>query len=115
MKTILVIEDDLLIQELLVTLLEDEGYRVLAAEDGLQGVSLALEHHPDLVLSDLNLPHLDGFEVARQLSQAGMRVVAVTAHTRSQEMGRIQSSGFCGHLAKPVNPVTFARELRAWL
>lgn len=114
-KTILVIEDDLLIQELLVTLLESEGFATLAAEDGAEGCRLALQCRPDLVLSDLSLPGLDGLEVARRLSRDGLRVLAVTAHCRPEDLRNIEEAGFCGLLAKPVHPATFGQQVRAWL
>ncbi len=115
MKTVLVIEDELLIQDLFVTLLEVEGYSVLAAEDGLEGVRLALEHRPDLVLSDLSLPGLNGFEVVEKLAPQGLKVVAVTAHSRSEDLQKIEAAGFTGYLAKPVHPNTFVKSLQPWL
>ena len=115
MKTVLVIEDELLIQDLFITLLEVEGYSVLAAEDGLEGVRLALEHRPDLVLSDLSLPGLNGFQVVEQLREHGLKVVAVTAHSRPEDLQKIEAAGFAGYLAKPVHPHTFVKNLQPWL
>jgi len=115
LKTVLVIEDELLIQDLFITLLEEEGYSVLAAEDGSEGVRLALEHRPDLILSDLSLPGLDGFQVVEQLRRHELKVVAVTAHSRSDELKKIEEAGFIGYLAKPVHPHTFVKSLQPWL
>ncbi|MBN9414195.1 MAG: response regulator [Candidatus Eremiobacteraeota bacterium] len=115
MKTVLIIEDELLIQDLFVTLLEVEGYSVLAAEDGLEGVRLALEHKPDLVLSDLSLPGLNGFQVVEQLLPHGLKVVAVTAHSRAEDLQKIEDAGFSGYLAKPVHPHSFVKSLQPWL
>lgn len=108
-------EDDLLIQDLFVTLLEVEGYTVLAAEDGLEAVRIAAEHRPDLVLSDLSLPGLNGFEVAEQLVAQGLKVLAVTAHSRPEDLRKIEEAGFCGYLAKPVHPHSFVKSLQPYL
>lgn len=115
MKTILVIEDEALIQDLFISLLEVEGYTVLAADDGLEGVRLALEHRPDLVLSDLSLPGLNGFQVVEQLRPHGLKVIAVTAHSRSDDIEKIEAAGFTGYLAKPVHPHSFVKSLQPYL
>lgn len=115
MKTVLVIEDEVLIQDLFVTLLEVEGYTVLAAEDGLEGVRLAVEHRPDLVLSDLTLPGLNGYEVVEQLRPHGLKVVAVTGHSRPEDLRKIEEAGFTGYLAKPVHPQSFVKSLQPFL
>lgn len=109
------IEDELLLQDLLVTLLEVEGFRALSADDGEEGVRLALQHRPDLVLSDLSLPGLDGFQVVEHLRPHELKVVAVTAHSRSEDLKKIETSGFVGYLPKPVQPATFVRSLQPWL
>lgn len=115
MKTVLVIEDELLVQDLFVTLLESAGLKVLAADDGQQGVDLALQHRPDLVLSDLSLPRLDGFQVVEQLRAEGLRVVAVTAHSRADDLKKIEAAGFTGYLPKPINVSTFVKLVEQWL
>lgn len=111
----LIIEDELLIQDLFVTLLEVEGYTVLAAEDGQEGVRMALEHRPDLVLSDLSLPGLNGYQVVEQLLPHGLKVIAVTAHSRPEDLQKIKAAGFHGYLSKPVHPHTFVTSLQPWL
>lgn len=65
MKTILVVEDELAIADMLSTLLADEGYEVLIAGNGREGLALVAQEHPDLVLSDVMMPILDGREMCR--------------------------------------------------
>lgn len=67
MKSVLVIEDDTLLRAGVAEILELEGYKVLAAEDGEEGVTLALQETPNLILCDVGLPYLDGYGVLRQL------------------------------------------------
>jgi len=65
--TILIADDEEFIVEMVRILLEDEGYRVLCARDGLEALALAEQEHPALILSDVMMPHLTGIELARQL------------------------------------------------
>lgn len=67
MPTILVIDDNEDLRETLVAVLEDQGYAILAAEDGVSGVRAFAEAHPDLVLTDLIMPKTDGFDTIRQI------------------------------------------------
>jgi DNA-binding response OmpR family regulator len=66
-KTVLVIEDDTELQELLVTKLKSEKFNVLAASDGIKGLATALEKHPDIVVLDMLLPHMDGIQLLKEL------------------------------------------------
>jgi CheY-like chemotaxis protein len=67
MPTILIIDDNEDLRETLVAVLEDEGYAILAAEDGVSGVDAYAAHHPDLVLTDLIMPKADGFDTIRRI------------------------------------------------
>jgi len=106
-RTILVIEDNDDARESLRLLLESLGHRVLAAVDGHQGVAQALEHHPEVLLIDLGLPGLDGYEVARTVraSPGGKSAVliAVTGYGQAQDRRRSTEAGFDAHLVKPVS------------
>jgi CheY-like chemotaxis protein len=106
-RTILVIEDNDDARESLRLLLESLGHRVLAAADGHQGVAQALEHHPEVLLIDLGLPGLDGYEVARTVraSPGGKSAVliAVTGYGQAQDRRRSTEAGFDAHLVKPVS------------
>src|SRR5262245_25625612 len=106
-RTILVIEDNDDARESLRLLLESLGHRVLAAVDGHQGVAQALEHRPEVLLVDLGLPGLDGYEVARVVrSSPGGKsavLIAVTGYGQAEDRRRSTEVGFDAHLVKPVS------------
>ncbi|GAC1540707.1 MAG: hypothetical protein NVS2B9_07790 [Myxococcales bacterium] len=105
-RRILVIEDNVDTAQLLADVLEMSGHRVRIAHDGCEGVSLAREMDPELVLCDLGLPRLDGFGVARAL-RADERLqstvlVAISGYSRAQDRARSAEAGFDYHLSKPA-------------
>jgi len=87
--------------------LEQHGYRVIEAEDGEQAVALALQERPDIILMDLSLPGVDGFEAAKRIRKDGhMRAVpmiAVTAHQESDFRTGAKASGFDAYVTKPID------------
>ncbi len=106
MKKILIVEDVELNRDLLVQLLED-AYQLVEAADGPQGLELARRERPDLVLLDISLPGMDGYEVARQLRadpELGRTpLIAVTAHAMAGDQERIFQQGFDDYIAKPID------------
>jgi signal transduction histidine kinase len=106
-RSILVIEDNDDARESLRLLLESLGHRVLEAGDGAHGLALALHHRPEVVLIDLGLPGLDGYEVARALrASPGDRMItliAVTGYGQAEDRRRSKDAGFDAHLVKPVS------------
>jgi two-component system cell cycle response regulator len=116
---VLVIEDNPANMELMTYLLRAFGHSVLEATDGRQGVQAALESRPDLIICDLQLPLVDGYEVARKLKQdASMRAVpllAVTAYAMVDDRGKALAAGFDGYFAKPIDPATFIPQVQAFL
>lgn len=114
--TILTIEDEQHLRDLLRGYLEREGYTVLAAEDGSTGLELARQHRPDLVVLDLMLPKLDGLEVCRRLRTfSDAYVLMLTA--RSEEIDRIigLEVGADDYLTKPFSPRELVARVRAML
>jgi two-component system CheB/CheR fusion protein len=107
-RRVLVVEDHADSAESLVTLLELAGYVAASALDGAAGVDAAGAFRPDVVLVDLGLPVLDGYEVARRLraSPDGGRLVlvALTGHGDAEDRERSSQAGFDHHLVKPVQP-----------
>lgn len=105
---ILVVEDNEDGREVLVALLEDVGYTVRAAADGLQALDLAALEDPWLVLLDLGLPGIDGYEVAKRLRQdvglVDTRIVALTGWGSAQDRQRTAAAGFDAHFTKPFDP-----------
>ncbi len=106
MKTILIVEDVALNRDLLVQLLEDD-YRLVLAEDGKAALERAVEERPDLVLMDLSLPRVDGWEATRKLKATGatahIPVIALSAHAMRGDEERARASGCDDFLTKPVD------------
>jgi two-component system, cell cycle response regulator DivK len=116
---ILVIEDNAANLELARYLLSFSGYTVLEARDGAQGVDMALRERPDLVVCDLQMPLLDGYQVLARLREdaasAAMVVVAVTAFSMPNDRHKVMTAGFNGYLSKPIEPEHFVAQIGAFL
>ena len=106
MKRILIVEDVELNRDLLVQLLEEE-YELLTAADGAAGVELARRERPDLILMDLSLPVIDGWEATRRLkANAALRdipIIALSAHAMTGDAERALQSGCNDYLSKPLD------------
>ena len=107
--TVLIVEDNDDARESLRLLLESLGHRVIEASDGHRGLALALRHEPDVVLVDLGLPGLDGYEVARALRATPTgkttALIAVTGYGQADDRRRSKEAGFDAHLVKPVSEI----------
>ena len=116
MARILHIEDDPANRLLVRKLLAAQGFEVIDAVDGLDGVRKACAERPDLILIDINIPHLDGYEVTLRLrgepSLAGVPIVAITAEGDRDTSLAVGCDGF---LQKPIDARTFARTLSGYL
>lgn len=106
MKTILIVEDVPLNRELLVQLLEDR-YRLVLAEDGKAALACAAEEQPDLVLMDLSLPLMDGWEATRRLKAdaalSRIPVIVLSAHAMRGDEERARAIGCDDFLTKPID------------
>jgi PAS domain S-box-containing protein len=102
---ILVIEDNPDAAETLADVLRLEGHRVWIALNGAAGIASAREHRPDVVLCDIGLPDVDGYEVARTLRRDrtldAVRLIALTGYAQPDDLARAEGAGFDAHLAKP--------------
>ncbi len=118
MKRILIIEDVPYNLDLLVQLLE-EDYTVLTASDGESGLSLAMQERPDLVLMDLSLPGMDGWEATRRLkADADLRqipIIALTAHAMKGDEDKARAAGCNDYLSKPIDEDILFEKLRKCL
>lgn len=105
MKKILLIEDDESLRENLIEVLELEGFEVLSAADGCLGIQLTKEHFPDLILCDLLMPELNGYEVLNGLSQdpatAKIPLLFLTASAAKVERETGMKMGAKGYITKP--------------
>ncbi|HXD96966.1 MAG TPA: response regulator [Candidatus Acidoferrum sp.] len=106
-ELILVVEDNEKNRKLVRDVLTVKGYRVLETDTGEDGVRLAREQHPALILMDIHLPGIDGIEALRQLragaATATIPIVAVTASAMTQDRQKILAAGFDGYQAKPIS------------
>ena len=118
-KTILVIEDNEQNIYLVTFILEKHGYQIIQARDGEQGIALARESKPDLILLDIQLPVMDGYAVARELRKnhdlGTVPIVAVTSYAMVGDRERILEAGCSGYIEKPINPETFVADIEQYL
>jgi CheY-like chemotaxis protein len=101
---VLIIEDNVDAANMLAEVLAIEGHHPRVAHDGTSGVALALELKPDVVLCDIGLPDIDGYEVARRLRSNGLpriHLVALSGYAQPEDRQRARSAGFDAHLPKP--------------
>jgi two-component system cell cycle response regulator len=116
---ILIIEDNAANLELMRYLLNAFGYEICIARDGAEGIARASEEMFDLVLCDVQMPGIDGYEVLRRLRAdprlAKIPVLAVTALAMVGDRGKVLAAGFDGYLAKPIDPASFVRHVESFL
>ena len=116
---ILIVDDNGQNRKLARDVLRFAGFRTLEAEDGSEGVSLALEHLPDLVLMDIRMPDMNGTQALRLLRAdertARIPIVALTSSTMKGDREQFLSDGFDGYLQKPISVREFPDQVRSHL
>lgn len=114
-RTVLLIEDNEQNRYLATFLLEQHGYRVVAAPDGPAGIALAKTLRPDVILLDIQLPSMDGYAVARVLREIDdlrdTPIVAVTSYAMVGDREKSLAAGCTGYIEKPIDPDTFVAEI----
>lgn len=110
-RTVLIVDDEKSIVDILKFNLENSGYQTLCAYDGLEGLKLARENNPDLILLDIMLPHIDGFEVCKTLRAEGSNIPIIMITAREEETDKIfgLELGADDYITKPFS----VRELLA--
>jgi len=115
-RTVVLVEDQADARIMMQIWLESEGVQVFGAEDGLEGVALIEQLHPDLALVDLGLPVMSGFELARRVREnpenASTRLIALSGYGREADVQAALDAGFDEHLTKPPDPARLERLLR---
>jgi two-component system cell cycle response regulator DivK len=118
-RTILIVEDSELNRRLLEAVLKPHGYRLLIAEDGETGLALARAERPDLILMDVLLPGIDGYEATRQLraepETRHLVIVALTATATPEAKDQALAAGCDGYIAKPIDTRAFPQQIRQFL
>jgi two-component system, cell cycle response regulator DivK len=116
MKTVLIVEDIELNIDLLAQILEDE-YEVLVAKDGAQGVSMTEKCKPDLVLMDISLPVMDGYEATRNIRRTfpTLPVIGLSAHAMPGDAETALAAGCTDYVTKPIDEELLLQKLRRYL
>jgi two-component system cell cycle response regulator DivK len=116
MASILVVEDNAANMKLTVLLLEREGHEVMQATDAEEGMRLALERLPKLILMDIQLPGMDGLTATRLLKGSAatcdIKIVALTALAMTGDREKIEAAGCDGYIAKPIHYLEFLKVVR---
>ena len=118
-QRILVVEDTEDNRRIIRDLLSASGYALLEATDGAEGVELARQERPDLILMDIQLPEIDGYEATRQIRAipelAGVPIIAVTSYALSGDEAKARAAGCDGYVAKPFSPRQLLAKIREFL
>lgn len=118
MKKILIVEDVEFNRDLVVQLLEDD-YMIITAADGQAGVELAERERPDLILMDLSLPGVDGWEATRRIKAnealRNIPIIALTAHAMRGDAEKARACGCNDYLSKPIDEDLLFEKLRQFL
>ena len=118
-KTVLIVEDNELNMKLFHDLLDAHGYKILQTKDGMEALDIAREHHPDLILMDIQLPEVSGLEVTKWLKEddalKGIPVVAVTAFAMKGDEEVIRQGGCEAYISKPISVTSFLETVRRFI
>jgi two-component system, cell cycle response regulator DivK len=118
-RRILVVEDQEDNRQILRDLLLSVGYELIEAEDGEQGLAAAAAHHPDLILMDIQMPVLDGYETTRRIKAdpalRAIPVIAVTSYALSGDETKARAAGCDDYIAKPYSPRALLAKVRQYL
>ena len=114
----LIIEDNEQNMYMLSFLLEKNNYEVFQAFNGLDGIKTAIENSPDVILLDIQLPEMDGYQIARELRKRSdlnhIPIVAVTSHAMVGDRERAMASGATGYIEKPIDPDNFIQKMESY-
>jgi two-component system cell cycle response regulator DivK len=114
-KTVLIVEDNPKNVKLFRDVLQANGYSTIEAMDGKQGIELAVAHKPAIILMDILLPVLNGFEAVRILKSdvqtKAIPVIALTSHAMMGDKEKAVEAGFNGYITKPINVREFLKEI----
>ncbi|MBN1906252.1 MAG: response regulator [Deltaproteobacteria bacterium] len=118
-NTLLIIEDNQQNFYMMQFLLEKNGFNIIGAENGRDGIAKALLHRPQAILLDIQLPEMDGYAVAAELKKHSelneVPIIAVTSYAMMGDRDRIIAAGATGYIEKPINPDTFVSQIKEYL
>ncbi len=115
---VLIIEDNDQNMYMLSFLLEMNNYEVMQAFNGLDGIKAAKENSPDIILLDIQLPGMDGYQIAQELRSRNdlchIPIIAVTSHAMVGDREKAMASGATGYIEKPVDPDNFIQRMESY-
>ena len=118
-KRILMVEDTEDNRQIIRDLMESVGYDLIEAEDGAAAVAMAIEHRPDLILMDIQLPVMDGYEACRRIKAdpelRHIPIIAVTSYALSGDETKTKAAGCDGYVAKPFSPRQLLAKMNEFL
>lgn len=118
-RKILIVEDNQDSRELVVKVLKNKGYQTIEAADGEEALEKASAEKPDLILLDISIPKIDGYEVAKRLKSdeelKDIPIVALTAHAMKGDREKVIVAGFEGYISKPINVRELPDQVRSYL
>ena len=118
-RKILIVEDNEDNRELAVKVLRNKGFETVTAVDGEEAIEKAVSEKPDLILLDISLPKLDGYEVAKRLKNMEefkeIPIVAFTAHAMKGDREKVIVAGFEGYISKPINIREFPDQVKLYI
>ncbi len=119
MKTILIVDDNEDSRELVKKILKKQDYAVIEAVDGEDAIAKALVYRPDLILMDISIPKIDGYEVTRRLKKRpdfkDTPIIAFTAHAMRGDQEKALQAGCNGYISKPINVREFPEQIKIYL
>jgi two-component system chemotaxis response regulator CheY len=115
-KTILTVDDSRTMREMLMLALNDAGYHVLQAEDGIVGLQVLQGQAADVIITDINMPRLDGFgfieHVRRDVTHRAVPILVLTTESDAEKKSRARNAGATGWIVKPFNPYKLVEAIR---
>jgi len=118
MKRILIIEDNENNMYLIGFILKKNGYEVIEAKSGEEGIELAIKEKPDLILMDIQLPGIDGLETTKRIrileANKELPIITITSYAMTGDREKSLAAGCTGYIEKPINPDTFMGEIEKY-
>ena len=118
-KKILVVDDDKKSRYLVSFLLEKESFEVIMATNGLEGIEAARKQQVDLIIMDVKMPKMDGYETTKRIRRLkkykSIPIIALTSYAVMEDKEKVMKAGCTGYMSKPITPEIFTEEIKKFL